>query len=134
LASRFPSLEVTLVTRTVGWYGLLAPPSPPQEAELVRKLLLDDQRLPGVLAVEVTPTWRLQGLDRRRVEEDVPDTKRYSFGRQVTVAGSVHPPGGGITVFVIDGDGVVVDRLLDVDEQLLTDYITALLSRRVAQK
>lgn len=65
LAQRFPELQVTIVVRTHRAMGYSAYPDSTQEAELIRRWLHEGQRLPGALAVVVTPFSRLPDPDRR---------------------------------------------------------------------
>jgi hypothetical protein len=100
LKQRFPALEIILMTQTRGYVGPLEPPSPEQEAEIYRKRLLDHLQWPVTLGVANTPWWRLDGLDRRRINQPVVSRQEYTFGSGKTLDDWM--------TFLIDPDGRVV--------------------------
>jgi hypothetical protein len=102
LATRFPRLEITLVSETRGYVSNMAPPTPAQEAETLRHFWLDRDQLPGALVVAVTDYWRLPAPDRRRIDRDVPNRVHYSFGRTWVTA-------DGPEAYLVDRQGTIVD-------------------------
>jgi len=126
VAQRFPTLEITLVAQTYGFFDKAAPPPPDVEATLLRRAWLAERHLPGTLAVTNTPFWRLPAPDRRRINRDVPNVTNYSFGRTWHVPNWIFPP------FLIDQDGRIVEtqfRSFDAD---LPEMIAILLARQAA--
>jgi hypothetical protein len=101
LAARYPNLQITVAASTHGFYTNLAPPTLPQEAEVLRHWWQDYHRLPGALGVSFTPFWRLDAPDSRRVDQAVANTTSYSFGRSWEVG-----PG---SAFLVDRHGVIVE-------------------------
>jgi hypothetical protein len=101
LAQRFPSLEITTLTRTEGYFKHTLPSTPAEEADLLWRELHESHGLPGVLAVELTDFWRLPGLDRRRIDRETANQSHYSFGRTWT-----SKPYG---AYLIDPNGVIVE-------------------------
>jgi hypothetical protein len=118
LAQRFPSVEVTLATETRGYFASAAIEAPAEEAELLRRWLLEGHRLPGALSVSVTPFRRLPDPDRRRIDGVVPNAMNY---RQSS----------GVNVFLIDADGLIVlgGAVRGEEEPRWAGMIEALLSR-----
>jgi hypothetical protein len=106
LARRFPSLEITLLAQTRGYFRQAAPPAPAEEASILRQYLLDYHHLPGTLAVERTDFWRLDPPDRRRVDRPTSNETRYSFGG----SWPVHS----LEAFLVDEKGTIVDVTHDV--------------------
>ena len=124
VAQRFPTLEITLVAQTYGFFDKAAPPPPDVEAVLLRRAWLTERHLPGTLAVTNRPFWRLPAPDRRRINRDVPNVTNYSFGRTWHVPNWIFPP------FLIDQDGRIVEtqfRSFDAD---LPEMIAILLARQ----
>ena len=76
LRASYPDLDVTVVTRTVGSYRtqLVAPG---EEIEWNRRFFLDEQRLPGVLAVWQT-TYERRSIDRGLQAQPNPNMEAYS--------------------------------------------------------
>ncbi len=69
LKAKFPDLDILLSYRTQGFFDVVEPPTPAQEAVLADSLWLRFHKLPAILLVEETPFWRLPAPDRRRVDE-----------------------------------------------------------------
>ncbi len=67
IRQRYPSIEITVLSHTVGYFLDQAPPTPKHEAELLRDWLLRDQRIPGYLAVEEMKYLTLPAPDGRTV-------------------------------------------------------------------
>jgi hypothetical protein len=80
LTKQFPNLSVTVVMRTVGYFGPLVT-SPKEEAELLRHWLQELHKVPGTLSVTTTKYWRLPDPDRRIIEQEIPNIVNYSFGK-----------------------------------------------------
>jgi hypothetical protein len=99
-AARYPDLRIVLVARTLGHLGRLAPPSPEEEADLLRQSLLERQRISATLVVSKTPIWRLSDPDRRPVAEEIPALTKWTFGRTANL-------GAGSAVLV-DENGIIV--------------------------
>ncbi len=123
LHRQFPEINIQLVARTQGYFSIMAPPAPAEEAELMRRLWQDFARIPGRLAVTVTPFFRLPGLDRRRIDEETPNETQYTFG------GSRGNTSG--RCFLIDRDGIIVEStsLNRYGEVVLHELIDVLLQR-----
>jgi hypothetical protein len=136
LARQFPALEITLVAQTRGWFHLGVPPTPVGEAALLQRAWLEEQKLPGALAVATTDFWRLPDPDRRRIDRDVASVTRYTFGRTWSV------PGASSSLqlqqfsssFLVDQNGIVVDAYNDIDERQMPELISILLARPVASR
>jgi hypothetical protein len=139
LKQRFPELEVTVMTQTVGHFGPLLTPSTFQEGELHSKRLLDFWQLPITLGVEKTPFWRLMNPpeDRRRINETVISREKYTFGERsgVLVAGGQIRSG---FFFLTDSDGRIVylgpfnNNFKEDHLEILTDALVKQASRRMS--
>jgi len=125
VAQRFPTLEITLVAQTYGFFDKAAPPPPDAEAALLRQAWLTERHLPGTLAVTNTPFWRLPAPDRRRINRDVANVVHYSFGRTWHVPNWIFPP------FLIDQDGTIVETAFRSFDADLPEMIGILLARQV---
>lgn len=130
LATQFPTVEITLMAATRGWFSLATPPATPAaEAALLARTWLDEEHLPGALGVVATDFWRLPGFDRRRVDRDDLNETHYSFGQGWSVAGSRQMESIEATAFLLDQNGIVVETSHTVDERQLSELISILLSR-----
>jgi hypothetical protein len=91
------ALDIVLVAQTFGYFRLRPPPSPAEEAEMVRQYFLDELKLPGVLTVSVTPTTQLPTPDRRHVYGETANGRSYrvspSSTEQETALRLVGPTG-----------------------------------------
>jgi hypothetical protein len=135
LATQFPTVEITLVAETRGWFSLAAPPATPAaEAALLAHTWLEEAQLPGALGVVATDFWRLPGFDRRRIDRDDPNEKHYSFGQGWSVAGTRQMESTPATAFLLDQNGIVVETSHDIDESQLSELISILLARRLASR
>ncbi|HEX7940617.1 MAG TPA: hypothetical protein VF488_02365, partial [Gemmatimonadaceae bacterium] len=101
LAHRFPTLQVTVVARTHGFFSEMAPPTPAEEAQVLHEWWQEFHRLPGALAVTATDFWRLDDPDRRRIDRPTPNETHYSFGRSWELK-----PG---MAFLVDRDGTILE-------------------------
>jgi hypothetical protein len=101
LARQFPSLQITTVARTHGYFAYLSP-SPDEEAALIeRELSAFD--FPGAIAVAATPFTRLAAPDDRRIDAPDSNVVRYAFGAADSPA--ENPLGA---FYLIDADGTLV--------------------------
>ena len=100
VGQRFPTVELTIVAQTFGYFGEEAPLPENEEAQLLRKRVLERRRTPGALTVEATPFTRLPEPDRRRINRQPPNVSNYSFGRAVADRQAV---------FVVDERGTIID-------------------------
>ncbi|MBX6330563.1 MAG: hypothetical protein IRY91_01815 [Gemmatimonadaceae bacterium] len=91
------ALDIVLVAQTFGYFRLRPPPSPSEEAELIRHYFLDELKLPGMLTVSVTPTSQLPAPDRRHVYGETANGRSYhvspSSTEQETALRLVGPTG-----------------------------------------
>lgn len=126
LGKRFPSLEITLLDQTFGYFGFAEESPPPKEEASLLWGLAQHYRLPGAYVVESTPFWRLDAPDRRRINKATPNQLHYAFSRSWRVYQG--------SVFVIDEHGTVVEasRLLTRNERRLQTLIEILLHRQSA--
>jgi hypothetical protein len=99
-AARYPDLRIVLIARTLGHLGRLAPPSPEEEADLLRQSLLERQRISATLVVSKTPFWRLEDPDRRPVAEEIQALAKWTFG------GTSHIGAG--SAVLVDENGIIV--------------------------
>ena len=118
LAKQYPSLEITIVTKTSGAFVYEAPPSAAEEVEWIRKWT-EARDAPGAVAVSFAPFLRLPAPDGRRVNRDAPNSLRYSFGKNWKVNSG--------TWFLADQGGTIVAFM--GDEHDLSQYIDVLVSR-----
>ncbi|HEX6535948.1 MAG TPA: hypothetical protein VF041_15235 [Gemmatimonadaceae bacterium] len=77
IARRYPELDITLVAYTHGFFGLHPPPPPAEEAALDSAYFLGAFRLPGALAVDVTPFTTVPEPDGRRINGVAPNQTNY---------------------------------------------------------
>lgn len=70
LNEKFPDLELTLVSNTIGFAGGYVPITPEQEADSLAKWSLGFHRLKAVHVIETTEWFRMPGniLDQRRID------------------------------------------------------------------
>lgn len=121
LAERFPLLEIDIVMSTHGQFMYLPPPTPANEALLIRDWV-DAHHVPrAVLGVTSTPFWRLPEPDARRIDKDTPNLTHYSFGKSWRV--------GSGSMFLVDSDGIIADAWR-LREQELGQFIEVLLDRQ----
>ncbi len=103
IAKRYPEVDMTIVTKTMGYLGEIGPLAPENEADSLRSLWLDRHKLPARLLVENTEYFRLPGLDGRRVDHSYENSMNYS---------SLSPNKSGElpnkSVYLIDSDGTIL--------------------------
>ena len=120
LATRFPSLEVTIIAMTHGDFAYVLPATPAEEAADIATWV-DAYRIPRVaLGVANTPYWRLDEPDGRRIDKELPDIAHYTFNKSWKV--------GSGTLFVIDDDGVIVNSGSQGESEMIP-FIEVLLHR-----
>jgi hypothetical protein len=120
LGERYPALEITIVSRTRGFFLYAPPPSPAEEVEHIREWFAP-YRIPRVtVAVASTPFWNLPRPDARRIDKDVPVFQRYRFAKTWKPEGQA---------FLVDQDGLVVSAL-GFNESQLGQFIEVLLHRQ----
>lgn len=128
LADRFPDLDVTIVTRTRGYFWYAHPASPAEEAALIQQNLAA-YRVPGTLAVSRSEFWRLPDPDRRAIMRDLVNVTNYTFGKSLNVTKE-------FTAFLVDQDGVIVHAAVlgrGVPEESFAELIGVLLDRQRAR-
>lgn len=126
IGRRFPRVEITLVTQTRGYFRLRPPPTPAEEAELDRRYFLDELRLPGALAVDVTEYSRLPEPDGRRIDQPPRNTMRYApAGDRVSSMSA----GFFLPLYLVSADGVIqfADHLWPARERIVVAEIEAML-------
>lgn len=69
IASRFPDVKITIVTKTYGILGAGIIHDPSNEADTLARWLLAFHKLPATVAIGATEFIRVSGLDRRRVDD-----------------------------------------------------------------
>jgi len=129
LQERFPELDVTIVTRSFGFFGYVKEGvTVRDEAEYLRRWL-ESFGVRATIAMTDTKYWRLPNHDRRRIDEPTVNEMNYSFD------GPIAPRNNGWSVLV-DQDGVIVhDTILGPDDRYddretrLVEMIEVLLDR-----
>ena len=125
IAERFPSLEIDIVMSTHGQFMYLSPPSPENEATLIRDWI-DAHHVPGaVLGITTTQFWRLPAPDDRRIDKETPNLTHYSFGKSWKV--------GSGSMFLVDSEGIIADAWR-LREEELGQFIEVLLNREHREK
>lgn len=122
IAKQFPSVEFTLVSNTVGYFGDAALPTPEQEAKMMYQSWHDYHQLPGLLSVTNTKYWNLQKPDGRRINEPVDIMQKYSFGNPYRPLDQI---------FLVDQDGIIIysSNVMREEEERLNSLIQVLLER-----
>jgi hypothetical protein len=124
LKQQFPALEITVISQTQGFVGAIVPQSSEQEAELYQQRFLDFLQFPVTLGIANTPWWRLEDPDRRRIDQEVANTKEYSFGFATKVESSYS--------FLIDREGRLV-MSLRISRKGYEDLMEALIQALLQQ-
>lgn len=136
IAERFPDLEIVVLSGTTGHFGPIEPPSPTVESELLYRQVADFYGIPIVMAITKSPTWRLSGLDQRRIfdpyahsdtyeERYAPligfasraDNRLYGWMRSMSNFGGL----------LVDDKGIIVDFISEEDQ--LASYVDILMKR-----
>ncbi len=119
LATRFPKLELTIVSQTTGYVGGTPPMEPDAEAKTLQSWWLGFHRIPATLAVVNTPFFRLQAPDSRRIDRSVENAVGYHTG-------------GNRAAYLIDSNGMVLlfaDELGRNSEKNFTDLLDVMMTR-----
>jgi hypothetical protein len=103
LAQQHPSLEITIVTQTYGYFWPIPPLKPAEEAEWISRWWLGFHRIPAALTVTAADFWHLNDPDHRRIDEPTQNHTNYMFGHGNTV----------INRFAVltDRDGVIIEAM-----------------------
>ncbi|MBX6332426.1 MAG: hypothetical protein IRY91_11315 [Gemmatimonadaceae bacterium] len=101
LAERFPPLEITVVSRTYGYF-MYAPPLSPAEEAAYSARWMAGHGIPGTLAVSTTAFGNLNAPDGRRIDKPDSNATRYD-------SGSKQSRGCGSHFYLVDQDGMIVD-------------------------
>ncbi len=98
---RFPEIDITLLTHTIGSYRDQAPPPVVQEASLIRDWFLKTLDIPASLHIQETPFFRLPPVDGRLVN------LTRNLDRIGHIEGAKYLGDGfsSKTVYVLDRDG-----------------------------
>lgn len=105
IAKRYPELDITIVTKTLGYLGWVGPLTPEDEADSLRWLWLENHKLPARLVVANTENFRLPGLDRRRIDHPNENSANYSYLMHQRRGGELRNK----TVYLIDSDGTILE-------------------------
>ncbi len=124
LAQRFPSLEITLVSRTMGYIGNTGPMSPQDEALVLQKWWLGFHKLSVTLAITNTQFFRLEGVDRRRIDQPVANDVNYLFGQ-----GQGGNEVGSQMSYLIDTNGMVIYSGGLAQEWIFTQMLDVIMQR-----
>lgn len=119
----YPEVQLTIVSKTYGAVGNHVELVPEAEAALLAGYFFDYYRLPGVLAVESTPFFRINDPDGRRVDSPTPLTEALE-------AAEIKLGNGGMVLVDQDGKAIVSDMLNGKTETTLLKYIEALGKRK----
>jgi hypothetical protein len=98
-ATRYPQVEITIVSHTMGYVGESPIISPEEEAKTLQAWWLGFHRLPATLAITSTEFFRMPNTDFRRVDHAVANNVAYGFDRGEA---------GQKLAFLIDADGTVL--------------------------
>lgn len=123
LSDLFPSVSFTLLAQTRGYHGLvIKPPDPDIEASLIDSIYRSIHGFPGTVGVSKTEFWRIEGLDRRRMNQDTPNEETYPTKNMDATASN--------QIYLIDRDSRIVlkrawkDRKSENEIRLFLDAIT----------
>ncbi len=141
LAVQFPKLDIVTLSGTTGYFGMLSPPEPAAEAELNYRRIVDFYKVPVVMAVTTTPSWRLSDPDRRRIFDPYPHSKTYENMYSNVLIAENNPKnrtGGWANAdysgFLVDADGVIVDFVgMNIEEEKTLTTNIGILLKRAAQ-
>lgn len=124
------TLDITLMARTDGYFRSYAPPTPAEEAELLRQYFLEDVGLSGALSVVTTPFTRLPNPDGRRRDGATPNLHYFGWTEQDGTDNRA--PEWFLNAFLVGPDGLVKLRsgCTPDQERLLTALIAKLISAR----
>ena len=100
LASRYPDLKVTIVSRTFGHLWPVIPSDPAAEANLLYRWWTEFHRIPAAVVVTKTDFWRLPDPDHRRINEKSKYEEAYG-GRWAQVVDQF--------AVLVNRDGIIVE-------------------------
>jgi hypothetical protein len=129
VAQRYPDVQITLASRTHGYFSRAEPPTPKAEADTLAHWWLEEHAVPGALAVTATDFWRLPPPDGRRIDRDRANELNYSFGR--------HWPVEAQSAYLIDRSGIIVGVVNLIRRQAdaeLTRLLDAIVAQPVASR
>lgn len=121
LHDQFPTVHFTLLAQTRGYHGLvIEPPTPDLEAKLIDSIYRSIHGFPGSVAIAQTPFWRVDGLDRRRINEDTPNQEAYPT-RDATAS----------SVYLVDRNSwiVLTQRWIRNSEEEIRLFLDALVNQ-----
>lgn len=136
IVERFPDLEIVVLSGTTGHFGPVEPPSATAESELLYRQLADFCGIPLVMAITKSPTWRLAGLDQRRIFDPYSHSDAYveRYNPLIGIASRadnrLYGWMRGLSNFgglLVDDKGIIVDFVSD--EEVLASYIDILMKR-----
>ncbi len=138
-AAQFPTLDIVTLSGTTGHFGVLAPPKPVAEAELNYRKIADFYKVPVVMAITTTPSWRLDDPDRRRIFDPYSHSETYAKMYSSLLMAETSPKnrllgwagGSSFSGYLVDADGVILD-FVSVDartEKRLATNIGILMKR-----
>lgn len=79
LRKRFPSLNITIVGNTRGYFSYMLTRSSAEEADWYRKWVQASAPAGVTIVVDSTPFWRLPSPDARRIDRELPNFAHYTF-------------------------------------------------------
>lgn len=127
LAKKYPDVEITIVSRTLGYVGDLGPLSPAEEAEKLRWWWLESHKLPASLVISETAYFNLPGLDRRRIDNADENATNYTYLSGQRRAGDISNK----TIYLIDSDGAILaGETLNVRSEKLLRPILDIITNR----
>ena len=124
ISERFPGVDLVIATQTHGYMWQGSPPSPAEEAALLKQWFVDFQRIPASMVVENTEHWFLPGFDKRRIDVPTDNIKNYSFEGPWSLVPSM--------TYLIDDQGTILHgaQLNRTTEREWNDILTAYTSRQ----
>ncbi len=127
LAKNYPDVEITIVTRTMGYLGELGPLTPEDEAEKMRWWWIENHKLPGTLIIANTEYFKLPGLDRRRIDSPDENVANYSYLSSQRASGNIYNK----TVYLVDSDGTILEAgILNVQFEKKLKPILDIITKR----
>lgn len=128
LAEEYPDVEMTIVSRTMGYLGQLNPLSPENEASMLRWWWLENHKLPASLIITNTEYFRLPGLDRRRIDSPDENMLNYSYLASQRRNRVIENK----TFYLVDSDGTILESgTLDVRSEQKLKPILDIITKRL---
>lgn len=129
LEQRFgDKLDIVLMPRTMGYFRLHPPPTPAEEAELMRQYFLEDLKLADVLGVVNTHFVRYPDPDGRYFARPTPNYQHFGFKEK---DGTDNEAPSGVTTgdmigYLAGPDGVLRERVqVGLQWERMLQFITA---------